>query len=187
MMLLYGEDVGNYHLLKIQIEKIMNKLLSTFKNQVFIPCSLVLENYNNEKEGKAYEACQFELNGKKIISRSAKKTPKKIGQFVTFWKRNSRGITCPFSDNDEVDFYMVNVQSEHRVGQFVFPKSELLKRGIISTSLKEGKRGFRVYPRWDIPQNKQSRATQAWQLNYFYELESTLDLELLNHLFAEFY
>lgn len=36
---------------------------------------------NNELEGTAYDTCQFELNRIKIISRSSKITPKKVGQF----------------------------------------------------------------------------------------------------------
>jgi hypothetical protein len=38
---------------------------------------------------------------------------------------------------------------------------------IISTHLKEGKRGMRVYPPWDLPSSKQAKKTQQWQLPYF--------------------
>ncbi|MEG2603136.1 MAG: MepB family protein, partial [Carnobacterium sp.] len=32
------------------------------------------------------------------------------------------------------------------------------------------KRGFRVYPLWDQPDNPQAIQTQKWQLNYFLDL-----------------
>ena len=43
----------------------------------------------------------------------------------------------------------------------------LIKNQILSTNLKDGKRGFRVYPNWDIPQNKQATKTQNWQSQFF--------------------
>jgi len=101
---------------------------------------------------------------KKIICRSSKTTPKKVGQFVTFWKRNIKGITGPYSETNKIDFYVINVKSGNRFGQFVFPKSELINKEIIRTEGKDGKRGFRVYPKWDTPKNKQAEKTQKWQV-----------------------
>ena len=43
----------------------------------------------------------------------------------------------------------------------------MIKRQILSTKFKEGKRGFRVYPKWTITENKQAEKTQIWQTNYF--------------------
>jgi hypothetical protein len=141
-----------------------NTNLNEVKTNVYDQCSLQISNLKNEPEGIDYDACQFELSGRKIISRSSKITPKKVGQFVTFWKRNSKGITAPYSEKDSIDFFVINVKGKGRFGQFVFPKSALLKNGILSTQKKDGKRGFRVYPIWDEPQNKQAKKTQAWQL-----------------------
>jgi hypothetical protein len=109
------------------------------------------------------------MTDKKIISREAKITPKKIGQFVSVWKRNEKGVTEPHELTDDFEFYVIKCKSENRNGQFIFPKEELAKRGIVSTPQKEGKRGFRVYPPWDKAENKQAIKTQAWQLNYFEE------------------
>jgi hypothetical protein len=134
---------------------------------------------NNELEGTEYDACQFELNGIKIINRSFKITQKKVGQFVTFWKRNKKGITEPFNKTYRIDFYVINVKTENNFGQFVFPKSELINKGIISTENKDGKRGFRVYPKWDNAQNKQAKKTQEWQLKYFYEINNLTDLRFV--------
>lgn len=161
----------------------LNDNLLKLKTEVFDLCSFVISNVKNEHEGITYDACHFELNGMKVISRTAKITPKKLGQFVTFWKRNLKGITIPFCEADSIDFFMVNVRSENRFGQFVFPQSELIAKGIISSKNKSGKRGFRIYPEWDIPQTKQAEKTQKWQLNYFYEFGSIIDFERVNRLY----
>lgn len=160
----------------------MDPKLSDIKTQVYDPCSFTISDFKTEAESQEYHACQFKLNGLNILSRSAKITPKKVGQFVTFWKRNAKGIIEPFNASDQIDFYVINASSEDKLGQFVFPKSVLLKKGIISTDKKEGKRGFRVYPAWDIPTNKQAERTQKWQLNYFYEMGGELDLEKVKAL-----
>ncbi|WP_407428209.1 MepB family protein [Arcticibacter sp.] len=38
---------------------------------------------------------------------------------------------------------------------------------ILSVNGQGGKRGFRVYPKRDLPENKQARQTQSWQVSYF--------------------
>ncbi|AWW33013.1 MepB family protein [Echinicola strongylocentroti] len=165
-----GIDAFNQHLLDVN-------------NAIYDKLSFDISHLNSELEGSAYDACQFELNGKKIISRSSKITPKKAGQFVTFWKRNQNGFTEPFSENDQFDFYVINVKAGERFGQFVFPKSELIKKGYIISKSKAGKRGFRVYPIWDEVQNSQAKRTQQWQLGYFYEINKTTDLDKVSKLY----
>ena len=150
----------------------MNNNLTEVKTKIYDKLSLNISNFNNESEGKQYDACQFELNRFKIICRSSKITPKKVGQFVTFWKRNKDGITEPHCETDPFDFYIINVKADNKLGQFVFPKAELIKNGIISTNTNDGKRGFRIYPKWDKARNKQAIKTQNWQLEYFYEIVS---------------
>lgn len=100
--------------------------------------------YSNHSEAVEYSGCEYCLKDLRYIQRTAKITPKKIGQFVTLWKRNENGITVPFDIKDNFD---------------------------ISDCVKayDGKRGFRVYPKWDIPTNKQAIETQKWQLDYFTE------------------
>lgn len=163
----------------------MNSELIKVQNEVYDKCSLQISDYNTEPESKEYHACQFKLNGMGIISRTAKITPKKIGQFVTFWKRNRNGTIEPFYKSDSFDFYVVNVRNENLYGQFVFPKSELIKKGIISTDKKEGKRAIRVYPSWDNPKSKQAEITQKWQLNYFYEIKNSTDLKRVTALYNQ--
>ena len=148
----------------------MDTILSLVKTEVYDKCSLEMSEYEPELESKEYDACRFKIGGKKVISRTAKITPKKVGQFVTFWKRNGDGVIEPFSESEAIDFYSVTVRAEDRLGQFVFPRTILKEKGIISTEGKDGKRGFRVYPGWDKTASAQAARTQNWQLKYFYEI-----------------
>lgn len=151
--------------------------------EIYEQCGLNISDFQLEKESKEYDACRFELNGLRIISRNAKNTPKKVGQFVTFWKRNANGPIEPFEENDQIDFFVVNVRTEKELGQFVFPKSVLITKGIISTDKKEGKRAFRVYPNWDTVNNKQADKTQKWQMAYFYEINDSTDPRRVRELY----
>ena len=161
----------------------MNSILNQIKTEVYDKCLLEVSAFKKELEGAEYDACKFKLNGKNIIYRSSKITPKKNGQFVTFWKRNKEGIIEPYSETDRIDFYVINVRFKNRFGQFVFPKSELINKGIITTERKDGKRGFRVYPKWDKAHNKQAVKTQEWQLDYFCEINDSTDLIKISELY----
>lgn len=159
--------------------------LNQIKTEIYDKCALEISNFKLEPESKEYDACQFELNGLHLICRNAKITPKKVGQFVTFWKRKGHGPIEPFEETDKVDFFAVNVRSENKFGQFLFPKSVLIKKGILSTKTKEGKRAFRVYPSWDIANSKQAERTQKWQLDYFYLIEDSTDLKRVVGLLSD--
>lgn len=162
----------------------LNQRLSKVNSMVYDKLQVGISNLRNELESRAYDACRFELNGIKIISRSSKITPNKIGQFATFWKRNQDGETTPYSQEDDFDFYVVNVESDVLLGQFVFPKSVLMDRGYVTSERGYGKRGFRVYPAWDIASNKQAMKTQQWQLEYFYEITEATDLDKIIDLYS---
>ena len=161
----------------------MDKNLQQIKAEIYDKYSLEISNLRLDPESREYDACQFQLNGRNIVSRSAKTTPKKAGQFVTFWKRKRNGPIEPFEDTDQIDFFIVNVRTENQFGQFVFPKSELIRKGILSTPGKEGKRAFRVYPGWDTTSNKQAESTQKWQLENFYEIGERTDFERVKALY----
>ena len=103
----------------------------------------------------------------KTLIFTAKITPKKIGQFVSVWKRNKAGVTQPRELSDDFNFLVIVCEKEHLKGQFTFPKEILAEKGIVSTSEREGKRGFRVYPPWDKPENKQAIKSQEWQVEFF--------------------
>lgn len=164
----------------------MNNHLKVVKELVYDNCGLVITNLKSNMESVEYGACSFELNGKKIEYRVSKITPTKNGQFVTIWKRNNVGITEPFAVTDSLDFIIITVKSDENFGQFVFPKAVLANHGIVKINGKDGKRGIRVYPPWDIAVNKQAQKTQQWQLKYFLTIkqDNTTDLDLTQKLFT---
>lgn len=125
-----------------------------------------------EKEGQAYEACSYELGPLKVRARRSKITPKKCGQFVTVWKRDKNGQTAPFEDSDRIDLLVITSCQDSFLGQFIFPKSVLVEKGIIASSNNKGKRGFRVYPPWSKTTNKTAQSTQMWQKDYFIAIEN---------------
>lgn len=161
----------------------MDSNLNQIKAEVYDKCSLEMSDFKLEPESKEYAASRFVLNGRNIVSRNAKITPKKVGQFVTFWKRNGSGPIEPFEEADQIDFFVVTVRTETEFGQFVFPKAVIIKKGIVSTEHKEGKRAFRVYPVWDNAKSKQAERTQKWQLSYFYEINNSTDLNKVVELY----
>jgi len=141
------------------------------KKLVYDP-DYILQEFVAEYESQEYGACMYKLNGRRIKFRVAKTTPAKTGQFVTLWKRNDSGITEPHDSSDPFDLFVISVRKDHLFGQFVFTKAVLIKQGILTTSEKEGKRGFRVYPPWDTTENKQAQKTQHWQSDFFLEINN---------------
>ena len=148
-------------------------------NSAYEPSGLMYKNLETEAEGKEYGACTFELNDKLIKFRVGKITPTKIGQFVTFWKRIGNSVIQPYDINDSIDFFVVSVRNSEHFGQFVFPKSILFEKGILSKDGKGGKRAIRVYPSWDIAENQQAKSTQAWQLRYFFEIPASGGIDII--------
>ena len=147
--------------------------LKAVKELVYDKCGFDLTNLKQNIESKEYGACTFELNGKTIQQRVSKITPTKTGQFVTIWKRNNEGVTQPFDLTDEIDFVIISSQNGDACGQFIFPKSVLLDKGIITGNGKKGKLGIRVYPPWDTATNKQAEKTQFWQTKYFVRIDNS--------------
>lgn len=147
------------------------------------PAGLLCSSFEKEEESAEYEAFSFVMNNRFIKFRSAKITPKKVGQFVTLWKRQS-GVTAPFDISDPIDFFVVSVRDGNKFGQFVFPKKILFEKGVLSKNSKGGKRAIRVYPPWSIAINKQAKATQKWQLDYFLDLGSKVDCSQVLDLFS---
>lgn len=158
--------------------------LKMAKELVYDPSGLVLTEPKLNSESAEYGACSFKLNGKIILHRVSKITPTKTGQFVTIWKRNKDGITEPFDISDPFDFIIITSKSGDYFGQFMFPKSVLADKGIITNKGKNGKRGIRVYPPWDITTNKQAQKTQSWQTKYFLTItkDHLTDLTLIKNL-----
>jgi hypothetical protein len=159
--------------------------LKLIKELVYDKCGFGLTNLILNSESVEYGACSFHLDGHKIEHRVSKITPTKVGQFVTIWKRNKNGVTIPFDMLDDIDFIAITSKSGDKIGQFIFPKSILTDKGIITQNGKEGKRGIRVYPSWDTVTNKQAEKTQDWQTKYFVTIASdnSVDLELTRKIF----
>lgn len=154
------------------------------KELVYDVCNFEFSNLVMDSESQEYQACVCKLNTFEVVHRFSKITPTKTGQFVTIWKRNDKGITAPFDVVDTFDFIVITSKCEEKLGQFVFPKSVLLEKGIISNNNASGKRGIRVYPPWDIPSSKQAIKTQNWQIPYFYLIENnSFDVESVKRLF----
>ena len=153
---------------------------------VYTKCGFDLKNLKQLPESKEYVTCTFELNGRSIQQRTSKITPSKSGQFVTIWKRNKEGITEPFNVLDDLDFIIITSKNENYFGQFIFPKSVLAEKGIITRNGKIGKRGIRVYSPWDIATNAQAIKTQIWQTKYFIKIRNdhSTDLELTKKLLS---
>lgn len=164
------------------MEKTSN--IPLYISQVYGNFGEIISEFKADNESKTYHACSFKVNEKIIIYRSAKTTPTKVGQFVTIWKRNEQGITAPFDHNDNFDFIIINCEYGDLAGQFIFPKSVLLDKKIISGSNSSGKRGIRVYPVWDKTLNNQAQKTQQWQLNYFVDFSDEARLSFFKNLIA---
>lgn len=149
--------------------------LRFIENRLLNTNGLRIGHIQEEAECKEYDGYNFDVGAFKIKYRKAKITPKKIGQFVTLWKRNSQNQTEPFDIRDSFDFYVITTQQNDRFGLFLFPKHVLVENHILTNNGKGGKRGFRVYPDWDIPLNKQAERTKMWQTEYFIDLTSDVD------------
>ncbi|PSL29098.1 MepB family protein [Chitinophaga ginsengisoli] len=166
-------------------ENVLYSDLKVVKELLYDKCGFRLTDLNLNAESVEYSACSFYLDRKKIEYRASKITPTKTGQFVTIWKRNKNGVTEPFDTLDDIDFIAITAIRGDSVGQFIFPKSVLADKGIITQNGKDGKRGIRVYPTWDTVTNKQAEKTQSWQRKYFVEIkaDNTTDINLTKELF----
>lgn len=166
------------------IEHTLYSELKFVKELVYDTCGLEFSNLKLNPESVEYGACSFELKGQKVVHRISKITPTKTGQFVTIWKRNNKGITEPYDVSDDFNFIIITSKSGANFGQFIFPKSLLAEKGIVSQNGKNGKRGIRVYPPWDTAMNKQAEKTQAWQTKYFVHMSknNAAEQELITKL-----
>ena len=145
----------------------MIKNITRLNNLVFKPLKLNTTEIIPDLECEDYFGFNFKINENRIKFRKSKLTPKKVGQFVTFWKRDSEGKTVPFDINDDFDFYIISIEENENSGVFIFPKTLLEKENLISSELKVGKRGFRIYADWHFPNSKQAEKTKLWQTQFF--------------------
>ena len=158
--------------------------LHHLEKSVFIPCGLAMTDVETELESQDYCAHTFKFGNRNVKFRAAKITPTKTGQFVTLWKRNEIGITVPYHIADNYDFYIIATRQDSNFCVFIFPKEILLEQGVLSSDSNAGKRGFRVYPIWDLTSSKQAQKTQLWQVKYFIQIsdQHPIDLQKANFL-----
>lgn len=79
---------------------------------------------------------------------------------------------------------IVNITDGEKSGQFVFPKSILVRKSILSHDDVVGKMAFRVYPIWESNLNQTAKRTQDWQMPYFIDCsQSVLDKNKIAKLF----
>jgi hypothetical protein len=132
-----------------------------------------------DKEGKSYSACSFSVLEKNIIFRTAKKTPTKIGFFVTLWKRLYKESEIEsFEESDPVDFVVIKCNDPSNHGYFIFPKNVLVIQKVFSSSRVNGKRALRIYPPSCEVLNDQAKKTQRWQ-SPFYAINKDQILSIL--------
>ncbi|QDQ02952.1 mep operon protein MepB [Lysinibacillus fusiformis] len=154
-------------------------------NKIYEPNNLMISNIQEEQQNAEYGAGKFTLNLKPIRFRVAKITPTKIGQFVTFWEKDDGNKNQAYNAKEFPDLLVITTFKDNKVGQFVFPKELLVKKGILRTDDRKGKMAIRVYPSWDKPTNKQAVTTQKWQLPYFIDI--TDNNTLTNQRIVELY
>ncbi len=142
-----------------------------FQEQFLKPLGKTATNIEREQESAEYGAIRFEMDGQTCLYRQAKHTPKKIGQFVTLWKRPTPSSEiAPFDCEDEIDRVFIFADEHPRFGVFVFQRQQLVKKGIFSEQSEGGKRAFRVYAPWTVPVAVQAKRSKVWQCANFVEL-----------------
>ncbi len=151
-------------------------LIQQMIDRVCRPAELHVDGMQEEEEGEEYAAHAFSLNHQtKALFRVAKTTPKKIGQFVTLWKRPFPNLPSSAPGNkpaaihveDGIEFVVVMVQDKTQQGYFIFNAASLLANGIMARKAERGKTAFRVYPPWSKVEAKDAIKTQRWQVRYF--------------------
>ncbi|WP_435210558.1 MepB family protein [Streptomyces sp. bgisy034] len=140
------------------------------KTSVYDPMGFACSQPVPEPESAEHAAHAFTLDGLSVRFRVARTTPTKAGQFVTVWQRSEQGPIRPFDAEDGVDLVVVSSRGSGHFGQFVFPREELCRRGVMSRNGSGGKRGFRVYPPWVTTTSRQAGNSQAWQVRHFLSL-----------------
>ncbi|MCH4167657.1 MAG: MepB family protein [Streptococcaceae bacterium] len=142
-----------------------------------------IEQLIMEEQNREYEGMTFYLNNVQFRSRLAKLTPKKEGYFVVFWEKNTENKNQPYCCEMSPEKIIVSVIDNNFRGQFVFPKTVLLKQGVLSGVNSKGKMAIRVYPSWTDNLNISAKKTQQWQSDYFIDLSLEVNLERLEELY----
>ena len=162
---------------------------------IYIPAGMELtENPKREFENDEYEGFTFKIDDRNITFRTGKITPERPGNFVAIYDRIDGTIVPVDTSYRKIDFLVVDVsdQTSENRGQFVFPRSILLSKGILSQGLsieerlgrKKGKLAFRVFPPWATPKPTALK-TQEWQNKFFFSIpkHGVSNFSLIRRLF----
>lgn len=136
-----------------------------------------------EEQNIDYEGAVFSLNQRAYRTRLAKLTPKKKGYFVAAWEKDANGTNQAYQYEDSPNKLIVSVIDGEKCGQFIFPKSVLLAKGILKNATQKGKMAFRVYPNWVSDLNVTAKKTQSWQSDYFIDLSKGFEAEKLEVMY----
>lgn len=155
------------------MDDIINKLLFDInKLTKLINIEIKNKDITLSKDNQNYDSCTFTIDNKIIEYRKGHVTPKKIGHFVSFWKRNNEGNCIPKDREDMFTILIINVTKKEELGNnyFIFPKKVLYENNIISKNNTGGKNGFRIYSPSEKTNNKTSEKTRQWQAFYYYHI-----------------
>ncbi|TKH12676.1 mep operon protein MepB, partial [Bacillus wiedmannii] len=84
-----------------------NDTIRNLNNLVYKPNNLMITNLIEEKQNAEYVGCLFHLNKKTIRFRVSKITPNKIGQFVSFWEKDTNMQNQAFSYHAAPDLLVI--------------------------------------------------------------------------------
>jgi hypothetical protein len=158
----------------VSLGRVMSSYLKLFKEKICQPNKWMITDVKTEDENSHYSGVSFNLNSMSVQFRVSKVTPKKNGEFVTFYKRQDNGIIAPYDSNDNIDFYIIMKQDIELPEYFIMPKKILCQYDILSINGIGGKRGFRLYTPDDIVTSIQAQKTQAWQKKCYLDLNDPL-------------
>lgn len=154
----------------------LNQSFDWIRDDFLAPFAEMISDQAVDVDGLEYGAVRFTMGGNIVLFRRAKHTPKKVGQFVTLYKRPTPdGEIAPFDQGDGVCGVLVLVNEGERLGLFVFDAAVLTKMGVFSKDSSEGKRAIRVYAPWTNPEAAQAKKTKEWQCKCFIELTNRDD------------
>lgn len=151
--------------------------------ELFSGTDYEITNIVKEPQNKEYEGITFKINENKYRSRLAKQTPMKDGYFVVFWEKDINQCNQAYAYSESPDKIIISIIDKNLKGQFIFPKSLLLKKGILRTVDSKGKMAIRVYPSWERSLNNAAKKTQAWQAPYFMNMSNEIVKRRLTELY----
>ncbi|WP_113754672.1 MepB family protein [Priestia endophytica] len=145
-----------------------------------------ITNIFEENQNHEYEGVLFNIVDNSYRSRLAKLTPKKKGYFVVFWEKDTSNQNQAYRYSESPDKIIVSVIDNQLKGQFIFPKSILMKQKVLSSDDSKGKMAIRVYPSWEKDLNNYAKKTQKWQTDFFIDLSENIDMKKLENVCIHF-